>query len=438
MTEQDNQVPKQERSTFIYKDLESELLGREIYADDLGTPYSFYLVRKLILGKDYQSLAEGELFFDVFCEDWDTSEAFDELFVKKIYLHVETQSMTYTLLIGSFEPTSRATRSSLKQWLEAIQVENPIQPETGTVKSTDLNINIQSMAKQMMETSNELFRLRQMISELTETVNRQMNEHHAFKERPIISRSIKTIHLKRAQPLLTAESHYQKLDTAQSVQTTDQSSNNDSYSNNFSGAQKQAQDGPFRDKPNDKVQSVQAGVKKRRWVLAEHKNQRMLQPLLWDRFVEQLSAKPSQSIQPHLADSKETDETIEQQIYQSFVTTSKRLGGKKKGMKKQSILRTELLKQISQAEYLPYSWGEVLRYKQEDLLISHRLSTSNLVAGLDEFLDEMRALAYSRSLFGKKVRCSENALKRLTGYVLLNQYMNNLVAVYENQEKQNT
>lgn len=437
MVEREKQIIKQERSTFIYKDLEPDLLGREIYADDITTPYSFYLVRKLILGRDYQSLAEGELFFDVLCDSWDIREDFDELFVKKMYVQVETQSMTYSLLIGSFEPTSRATRSQLKQWLEAIEAETTLSMETGATKPIEVNDTIQSMAKQMLETSNEIFRLRQMINELIETVNQQAGEYHTFKKQPVISRNIKTIHLKRAQPLLTPEKQQQEPSVVQTIQNV-----HDSADKTTDGMTKEQE--PLTKDQLDEGPTIQEQgslVKKRQWSLRDSKKQFLVgaipQPLSWRCFFEQLTDKPCRSRENFRSVSKEADEAEQEQIYQSFVTTSKRLGEKNKRVKKESILRTELLSQISQAEYLPYSWGEVLQYRQEDLLICQRLSTSQLVAGLDACLAELRTFAYSRFSFGKKVRCPENLLKQLTGYILLDQYLKEIIGDYQKVEKVN-
>ncbi|MFD1900145.1 hypothetical protein GQR36_09000 [Enterococcus termitis] len=117
-------------------------------------------------------------------------------------MYVETEIMYYTLLMGSFEPTRRELRMNLKKWFEEISIEKQ---ERGLVYKGDSELNsgeVQGMMKQMIETSNEIFRLRKMINDLTETINQGQLELQATHKNPIISRSIQTIHLKRAQPLV--------------------------------------------------------------------------------------------------------------------------------------------------------------------------------------------------------------------------------------------
>lgn len=83
ISKRQRQSEKEERSTVLCKEVDPDYLGREVYADDVETPYAFYLVRKLNLAKDYQNLAEGEAFFDAICDSWDETEDFEELVVKK-------------------------------------------------------------------------------------------------------------------------------------------------------------------------------------------------------------------------------------------------------------------------------------------------------------------------------------------------------------------
>ncbi|MFD1900143.1 hypothetical protein GQR36_08990 [Enterococcus termitis] len=49
-------------------------------------------------------------------------------------------------------------------------------------------------------------------------------------------------------------------------------------------------------------------------------------------------------------------ENLEDEIYLCFMNKRMRLGAKKSHNQKKSILRSELLAQINQAEYLNYSW----------------------------------------------------------------------------------
>lgn len=449
------QSAKPERSTFICKEIDPDYLGREIYADNIKTPYSFYLVRRLTLAKDYQNLAEGEAFFDAICDSWDATDDFEELVVKKIYMYVETEVMYYTLLMGSFEPTKRALRADLKYWLESITLEKE---ERSLIYKGESEVNtgeMHSMMKQMIETSNEIFRLRKMIGDLTETINQgKIQVHHQPKIQPVISRSIKTIHLKRAQPLLLENDQLDSgIVSEKSTVNNDLNILTDSVEKavgnetekkpqsklhekampensqiadeRFTSLKSKAKNDAGAIGKNSKDDVIKPGLKALTLVRGKTLQ---LQPKNWLDFSLQL--EDSQMIESFISNSSsEPDdlENLENEIYKCFVNKRKRLGDKKKHTKKKSVLRSELLAQVEQAEFLNYSWGQVLRNRQEDVLICGRLSCSSLVSSLDEFLDEVRGIAYSRSLFGRKVRCSIELLRRLEGYVLMDQFMQKLI-----------
>lgn len=133
-------------------------------------------------------------------------------------MYVETEVMYYTLLMGSFEPTRRELRMNLKKWFEEITLE-PTERSLVSKSQSELNTGeIQGMMKQMIETSNEIFRLRKMINELTETINSGQMQLQNKQSHPVISRSIQTIHLKRAQPLVIEE---EKKDTETSAEPSE-------------------------------------------------------------------------------------------------------------------------------------------------------------------------------------------------------------------------
>ncbi|WP_430603628.1 hypothetical protein IGJ02_001197 [Enterococcus sp. DIV0724b] len=495
ISKRQRQSEKEERSTYLCKDVDPDYLGREIYADNVDTPYSFYLVRKLNLAKDYQNLAEGEAFFDAICDSWDATEEFEELVVKKIYMYVETEIMYYTLLMGSFEPTRRELRMNLKQWFEQIALEKN---ERSLVYKGEPTLNsgeVQGMMKQMLETSNEIFRLRKMITDLTDTINQGKIEMYTAKSDPIISRSIQTIHLKRAQPLVVEENksekkQYSDLDESVDVEVelVDKSAIAETDSSEFvelkevvgEEAEKKSEkelaekpvqeDFPVEEEPitssiqkpenNEQAKTERTSMKLKRKQVKVEKIKDTIEPKVkkettqeipkshpldldflvfkkgktqkatpsnWPRFSKQLKASKALEAPSKIPNfSKSEMENLEDEIYLCFMNKRMRLGTKKNAAQKKRILRSELLAQISQAEYLNYSWGQVLRQRKEDVLICGRLSCGGLVSSLDDFLQEMRGIAYSRSLFGKKVRCSVDLLRRLEGYILMDQYMKNL------------
>ncbi|ALS00244.1 hypothetical protein ATZ33_02280 [Enterococcus silesiacus] len=502
ISKRQRQSEKEERSTYLCKEVDPDYLGREVYADNVDTPYSFYLVRKLTLAKDYQNLAEGEAFFDAICDSWDATEEFEELVVKKIYMYVETETMYYTLFMGSFEPTRRELRMNLKQWFEEISLEKQDRSLVYKGEPTLNSGEIQGMMKQMLETSNEIFRLRKMITDLTDTINHGKIEMYAAKSDPIISRSIQTIHLKRAQPLVIEENQaqeeiatpdesvnvkvasvgestietieiptpveqvtepkeeveevaekksapelaekpmeedFQVIDEPTTYQTQEAKSKEQADQvapvkkerTSIKLKRKQMEQAKQPVETDTKDQAEQEGLERtpldlKLLVLKKGKVKKVT-PSNWPRFSKHLKASKLLEAPTKIPNfSKSEMENLEDEIYLCFMNKRMRLGAKKSNPQKKSILRSELLAQISQAEYLNYSWGQVLRQRKEDVLICGRLSCGGLVSSLDDFLQEMREIAYSRSLFGKKVRCSVDLLRRLEGYILMDQYMQNL------------
>ncbi|WP_321387569.1 hypothetical protein [uncultured Enterococcus sp.] len=490
----------EKKSVFLCKTVDPEFLGREIYADNVETPYNFYLIRELNLAKDYQNLAEGEAYFDAICDSWDAAEEFNKLVVKKIYMYVETELMYYTLMMGSFEPLSREAKVELKQWLTDVAVEKETQPlvqkENTEIESAELS----SVMKQMLETSNEMFRLRKMIGDLSETIGQARLE---AKTQPLMSRSVHTIHLKRAQPLVienteetnkpmkklevkteeapTIEGEYseEKEDvieiqhvTIEPTEPVEQETETGKKPMSGLSSKTVQEDIPSVEEatvsPNDQKDNSAASVKEtpaeklRRknlenqlekapieeeqaaepeatiseeeiWelllsklVLAKNKTRKRT-PSNWPRFSKLMTDSHTISAPKRIPDfSRSEMENLEDDIYLRFMSKRINIGKKKNRDQKKSISQTELLSQISKAEYLSYSWGQVLKLRKEDVLICNRLSSAGLVSGLDDFLYDMKRTASRPSFFTKKVKCSVDRLRRLEGYVLMDQYMQKL------------
>ncbi|MTD38047.1 hypothetical protein GIX45_05245 [Erwinia sp. CPCC 100877] len=419
----------EETSTYLCKEVDPEYLGREIYADTVDTPYSFYLIRKLTLAKDYQNLAEGEAFFEVICNSWDDSKAFKELVVKKIYIYVETEAIYYTLLMGSFGPTRSELRTSLKNWLDALSLEALDSSLAEKQEQTVTTAEVQGLLKQMMEMSNELFRLRKMINDLNQTIANGQLTSAPVKRNPVVSRSIRTIHLKRAQPLMVDNRPAEDIEEGTvSVAAADskiaQPTVETTAENVLTNKPETAAD-PTIDEtaPSSEEMPQTRGLTiarlTRKTSKAVLKDWRAMSALLKESTRIKAPIQTDIIIKAALA-------KLEDDIYQHFMNKRMRLGAKKTQAQKKSILRTELLEKINQAEYIDYSWAQVLRTQNEDILLNGRLSCAGLIASLEDFLQEMRDITYSRSIFGKKVRCSTDMLRRLDGYLLLDQYLQKL------------
>lgn len=497
-----NKQTKSKQSIFLCREVEPEHLGREIYADNVETPYSCYLIRKLNLARDYQNLAEGETFFEAICASWEATSDFEELVIKKIYVYVETEIMFYSVLLGSFEPLTKNEKIKLKEWIASVSVEKVSKPLVRNAVPEKNNDELKAMMKQLMETSNEIFRLRKVINDLNDNMSVTKLETSS-ETAPVISRSIRTIHLKRAQPLLVNEEdsieeindNYDsqielkrlkkakevvevateeveqiapptvapemdvvgkksKLEMAEKqVPVLENILNKEvlevpdfdlkkelekaepSKTNQAETIQKEASPAwkiGFNISSKRKLlkklvkSKIVASFDYKRLVIKKG-NAKKVTPNDWAHFSLQMNARGKVSLSEEKTGfSKNELENLEDKIYAHFMNRRVRGMAKKNQPQKQSISRAELLDKIAQAEYLNYSWGQVLKQRKEDVLICDRLSSANLVATLDGFLQELRKVAYKRSLLGQKVRCSTEGLHKLEGYILMDKYMQRL------------
>ncbi|WP_086349374.1 hypothetical protein [Candidatus Enterococcus clewellii] len=500
----------EKKSVFLCKTVDPEFLGREIYADNVETLHNFYLIREINLAKDYQNLAEGEAYFDAICDSWDAAEEFNKLVVKKIYMYVETELMYYTLLMGSFEPLNREAKSQLKQWLTDVTVEKEAHSLTHKGNTEVESAELNSVMKQMMEASNEMFRLRKMIGDLSETIGQARLE---AKAQPLMSRSVHTIHLKRAQPLVidneevskepikkieqkeeapTIDGEYseepvieiqqvtieptepaeEEIETgkkpmngssSETVQEDIQLAEEDTAllkerkdekaeveessadklrrKNLENQTEKAVIEEAKAEKPLPEVKQPEISDEERRNLLLsklilEKEKTRKRTPGNWPRFSKLLQDShmvPAPKKIPNF--SRSEMENLEDDIYLRFMNKRINIGKKKSRDQKRRIPQSELLSQISKAEYLSYSWGQVLKQRKEDVLICNRLSSAGLVSGLDDFLYDMKRTANRPSLLTKKVRCSVDKLRRLDGYVLMDQYMQKLSQISKEDYK---
>lgn len=492
------------KSVFLCKDIDYQNLGREVYADNVETPFSFYLIRELKLARDYQNLAEGEAYFDAICDSWDAIDDFDDLVVKKIYLYVETEVMYYSLYIGSFKATRSDLRFRLKEWLASIKVDKKdrsLATNNGIVDFPEM----QKVMKQLLETSNEIFRLRRIINDLNTTLENERMEKRLANaaDNPVISRSIRTIHLKRAQPLILEDEEMEQEDYVAPIYSAiDEEELSDESAVTETGAlaeqnldeavsEKKSQAGlteaesiqgntttedkayVSQEKENDELDDATSDpvpvklmykkVTKRKTeddflkeddeaeadALNEVEEMFDLSLLvLKKQYGSVLTMQDSQAFLTQVklretvtAPKKPLDEQqqelkkMEDNIYLHFMNKRVRGSSKKNSSPKVKLSRSEFFTQITQAGYLHYSWGQVLRQRNEDLLICGRLSSAHLVSNLDYFLAELKDIGKRRSFFRKKVSCSSDMLRRLEGYILMDQYMQKLSMLPVEEEK---
>ncbi|EGO7907379.1 hypothetical protein FGV24_001516 [Enterococcus faecalis] len=444
----------EEKTVFLCKETNPEFLGREIYADNVETPYNFYLIRKLYLAKEYQNLAEGEQFFEALCESWDESEQFEELIVKKIYVYVETELMYYTVYFGSFEPTTRDLRFALKQWMYEI----PTTKNKKTVRMNETNVQVVPQENQLTELAGEIAVLREMLTLLKENLA-SLNEAVNQTRNPVISRQIKTIHLKRASPVIAAEQASLKISEAtnpeqpdatlspnnlekQEVETTVVTSEAVLPVNKPAKEPVLSEPAPFEEAlPEEPQENQQSTAAKPLFTFLQETEKSSLNSMneSAEKEEEQKPEKETASMESEEessssrtipADFQRQLDELEEEIYRRFMSRQLEDTDGNQAVPKITIEKRQLEAQMLEAKAFSQSFKQVQKKKAGDVRICNQLSCMKLEKGLDKFLDEVTEYVEKRTLFNKKVRCPLPVIRELEGYGQLNQYMQKILDCY--------
>lgn len=437
----------EEKTVFLCKETNPDFLGREIYADNVETPYNFYLIRKLYLAKEYQNLAEGEQFFEALCESWDESEQFEELIVKKIYVYVETELMYYTVYFGSFEPTTRDLRSALKQWMYEI----PTTKNKKTVRMNETNVQVVPQENQLTELAGEIAVLREMLTLLKENLA-SLNEAVNQTRNPVISRQIKTIHLKRASPVIAAEQASLKV-SEDDNRENQEGETTVATSEAVLPVNKLALEEPAKEPvlsepapikealPEKKQENQQSTAAKPLFTFPQETEKSSLNSVnkSAEKEEEQKSEKEAVSMESEKENSssrtipadfqRQLDE-LEEEIYRRFMSRQLEDTDGNQAVPKITIEKRQLEAQMFEAKAFSQSFKQVQKKKAGDVRICNQLSCMKLEKGLDKFLDEVTEYVEKRTLFNKKVRCPLPVIRELEGYGQLNQYMQKILDCY--------
>lgn len=339
MTTINKYLEKQERSTYIYKQVDTDRLGVEVYEETHLSTYSFYLVRKLKLNRDYTHFSEQEKFFENILLSWKNQVFNEKMVLKKIYRHDGFARVIYTLEIGCEKPLIKNISIQLKRWLGNLSLE---------LLTNDL-VEKKAIEEQIITTSSDIFDLTQKITHLKKNF---FNENLMY--------------------------------------------NNVGY-----------------------YQSILS-----RLVLIKNNESKQLQPINWGKFSSFLHiSKQMVSYRRKVIISTEELKNLENNIHLCFIKKQLRKGFKRKGNRKRFVLREQLIDKVNIIEYVPYLWVQVYIERKEDIFICNHLSCASLIASVDEFVKELKVNIYHYSLFGKYVRCSDNQLNRLEGYILLEQFL---------------
>ncbi len=428
----------EEKTVFHCKETNPDFLGREIYADNVETPYNFYLIRKLYLAKEYQNLAEGEQFFEALCESWDESEQFEELIVKKIYVYVETELMYYTVYFGSFEPTTRDLRFALKQWMYEI----PTTKNKKTVRMNETNVQVVPQENQLTELAGEIAVLREMLTLLKENLV-SLNEAVNQTRNPVISRQIKTIHLKRASPVIAAEQASLKVSEDTNLEQPDVNLSPDNLENQEGETTVATSEAvPIKEAlPEKKQENQQSTAAKPLFTFPQETEKSSLNSVnkSAEKEEEQKSEKEAVSMESEKENSssrtipadfqRQLDE-LEEEIYRRFMSRQLEDTDGNQAVLKITIEKRQLEAQMFEAKAFSQSFKQVQKKKAGDVRICNQLSCMKLEKGLDKFLDEVTEYVEKRTLFNKKVRCPLPVIRELEGYGQLNQYMQKILDCY--------
>lgn len=428
----------EEKTVFLCKETNPDFLGREIYADNVETPYNFYLIRKLYLAKEYQNLAEGEQFFEALCESWDESEQFEELIVKKIYVYVETELMYYTVYFGSFEPTTRDLRSALKQWMYEI----PTTKNKKTVRMNETNVQVVPQENQLTELAGEIAVLREMLTLLKENLA-SLNEAVNQTRNPVISRQIKTIHLKRASPVIAAEQASLKVSEDANLEQPDVNLSPDNLENQeVETTVATSELAPIKEaQPEEPQENQQSTAAKPLFTFPQETEKSSLNSVndSAEKEEEQKPEKEAVSMESEKENSssrtipadfqRQLDE-LEEEIYRRFMSRQLEDTDGNQAVPKITIEKRQLEAQMFEAKAFSLSFKQVQKKKAGDVRICNQLSCMKLEKGLDKFLDEVTEYVEKRTLFNKKVRCPLPVIRELEGYGQLNQYMQKILDCY--------
>lgn len=416
-------------SVIVRRTIDTEKLGREVYADQVETPYSVYLIRDLYLAKDYQNLAEGEAYFDAICDSWDNHEHFEPFVVRCIFFYVETEMMRYTLLIGSQEPFTQEEGEQLQHWLASVAVDPLALAHTQSQAQEN-----QTVRYQIIEAYNEIDELRKMILELTEALEQTKKNHRVNAS--VISKNVRKMYLRRETPVILEEK-----ELAQLPQNPEQEERSRRQRRAFRRMAQRIRKNQREKKQAAKKQKEQLAAQKRtarkpiplplkqkpHHFLKETTDRQV--PKNWVAFSQVLHhsrKKEGVSKNPMLP---EEAKQMEERIYRCFMVKRVRGSEQKNRGSKRKINRQELLNRIEKAEQLNYLWQKFYRQRKEDVIINGRLSCNHLVEHLFDFLTEIKEVAYTHTFFNRNTAvCPVELLRKLDGYVLLNLYIRKLSA----------
>lgn len=346
--------------------------------------------------------------------------------------------MYYTVYFGSFEPTTRDLRFALKQWMYEI----PTNKNKKTVRMNETNVQVVPQENQLTELAGEIAVLREMLTLLKENLA-SLNEAVKQTRNPVISRQIKTIHLKRASPVIAAEQASLKISEATNPEQPDATLSPDNLENQEGETTVATSEAvPIKEaQPEKKQENQQSTAAKPLFTFPQETEKSSLNSVNKSaekeeeqkpekEAVSMESEKENSSSRTIPADFQRQLDELEEEIYRRFMSRQLEDTDGNQAVPKITIEKRQLEAQMFEAKAFSQSFKQVQKKKAGDVRICNQLSCMKLEKGLDKFLDEVTEYVEKRTLFNKKVRCPLPVIRELEGYGQLNQYMQKILDCY--------
>lgn len=165
------------KKVFLRKEIEPNRLGEELYADEVLSQYSVYLLRKFELATDYEQPEQFEALLEDLPEQF--NHEFEDCVAKNLYVRVTQKAVYVTLLLALAHPLSKLQISDLRTWISSLEVpELPLEHMSTFSEEVPLE-----MVKGLQETNSEVLLLTEMMNQFSENLNDIYKEVQTVKDK---------------------------------------------------------------------------------------------------------------------------------------------------------------------------------------------------------------------------------------------------------------
>ncbi|MBO0446520.1 hypothetical protein JZO78_09195 [Enterococcus ureilyticus] len=165
------------KKVFLRKEIEANRLGEELYADDVLSQYSVYLLRKFEVSTDYEQPEQFEALLEDLPEQF--NHEFEDCVAKNLYVRVTQKAVYVTLLLALAHPLSKLQISDLRTWISSLEVpELPLKHRSAFSEEVPIE-----MVKGLQETNSEVLLLTEMMNQFSENLNDIYKEIQTVKDK---------------------------------------------------------------------------------------------------------------------------------------------------------------------------------------------------------------------------------------------------------------